>query len=651
MSNRINIIKLPTKNSKDINNNASNLSYTYKQFDCLVSNDINYNVHAEKEIINSSASTYNADDSFERDIDGNHQDDINDINSTKLRDTFLNDTDSETSSLKRRSISSSEYMSDRFKVLVVNQHNGFIPSELQYNEQSSIATIIPANCINQKVNANQRSKLLSISSTASPTAESIAAVGLSIRSSSDASLEKGTSVSGLKSTSSSYVPRNKTTEGDKILLSTQSSSVLALQDLKSSGSRLEVAGSKLKVAGAVSQSLSTSRSTSTTTAISSYSRPKSTHIDDKKELLYAYNMIKILQPQIPQFQSLNLVFDYIATSLYSLNDIIKLDNQNKIQHCLKYPDNLPNIINHLKNMAFLPENYHTLTNLSFLDYIINQSNTTTTSSNLTKSSVGLNITSTGKNSVINHHKISTNSSTSLGKNKMSLESQNFYSINHFESDSKKQKKENVATIGLINIYKTIKKHLETNNIKSKFFSSEDFVLVSEIFNETGLLLFPIINNNNNTFFNSLANKMNVDIMVIENLIIQYIENNKNNPIFLLSVYNPDIGSNENSLLQKQQNFLDIIINFDIKKQNITNLSLPFILQNFSNIFPDYEILLFNCKDDNIKDIFCSDNVELKLFDADKSNSIAIMHYDNVYKLLTNMHAKYMYTNDSDDGEF
>jgi len=550
MSNRINIIKLPTKNSKDINNNASNLSYTYKQFDCLVSNDINYNVHAEKEIINSSASTYNPDDSFERDIDGNHQDDINDINSTKLRDTFLNDTDSETSSLKRRSISSSEYMSDRFKVLVVNQHNGFIPSELQYNEQSSIATIIPANCINQKVNANQRSKLLSISSTASPTAESIAAVGLSIRSSSDASLEKATSVSGSKSTSSSYVPRNKTTEGDKILLSTQSSSVLALQDLKSSGSRLEVAGSKLKVAGAVSQSLSTSRSTSTTTAISSYSRPKSTHIDDKKELLYAYNMIKILQPQIPQFQSLNLVFDYIATSLYSLNDIIKLDNQNKIQHCLKYPDNLPNIINHLKNMAFLPENYHTLTNLSFLDYIINQSNTTTTSSNLTKSSVGLNITSTGKNSVINHHKISTNSSTSLGKNKMSLESQNFYSINHFESDSKKQKKENVATIGLINIYKTIKKHLETNNIKSKFFSSEDFVLVSEIFNETGLLLFPIINNNNNTFFNSLANKMNVDIMVIENLIIQYIENNKNNPIFLLSVYNPDIGSNENSLLQK-----------------------------------------------------------------------------------------------------
>jgi hypothetical protein len=347
-----------------------------------------------------------------------------------------------------------------------------------------------------------------------------------------------------------------------------------------------------------------------------------------------------------------IYFDYIATSLYSLNNIIKLDNQNKIQHCLKYTDNLPNIINHLKNMAFLPENYESLTNLSYLDYIINKSNTTTTSDyNLSKSSVGLNNNSTGKNSVINHHKISNNSSTSLGKNKMSLESQNFYSINHLESNSKNPKKENVATIGLINIYKTIKKHLESNNIKSKFFSSEDIVLVSEIFNETGLLLFPIINNNNNTFFNSLANKMNVDIMVIENLIIQYIENNKNNPIFLLSVYNPDIGSNENSLLQKQQNFLDIIINFDIKKQNITNLSLPFILQNFSNIFPDYEILLFNCKDDNIKDIFCSDNVELKLFDADKSNSIAIMHYDNVYKLLTNMHAKYMYTNDSDDGEF
>lgn len=587
MNNRIKIIKLPNNNSKDINNNASNLSYTYKQFDCLESNDINYNVHAEKEIINSSALTYNPDDSFERDIDGNHQDDINDINSTKLRDTFLNDTDSETSSLKRRSISGSEYMSDRFKVLVVNQQNGFIPSELQYNEQSSIATIIPANCINQKVNANQRSKLLSISSTASPTAESKAAVGLSIRSSSNASLQQSTLVSGSKSTSSSYVPRKQTT-----------------------------------------------------------------HAYEKKELIYAFNILKTLLPQIPQFQSLMLLFDYIATSLYSLNNIIKLDNQNKIQHCLKYTDNLPNIINHLKNMAFLPENYESLTNLSYLDYIINKSNTTTTSDyNLSKSSVGLNNNSTGKNSVINHHKISNNSSTSLGKNKMSLESQNFYSINHLESNSKNPKKENVATIGLINIYKTIKKHLESNNIKSKFFSSEDFVLVSEIFNETGLLLFPIINNNNNTFFNSLANKMNVDIMVIENLIIQYIENNKNNPIFLLSVYNPDIGSNENSLLQKQQNFLDIIINFDIKKQNITNLSLPFILQNFSNIFPDYEILLFNCKDDNIKDIFCSDNVELKLFDADKSNSIAIMHYDNVYKLLTNMHAKYMYTNDSDDGEF
>jgi hypothetical protein len=599
MNNRIKIIKLPNNNSKDINNNASNLSYTYKQFDCLESNDINYNVHAEKEIINSSALTYNPDDSFERDIDGNHQDDINDINSTKLRDTFLNDTDSETSSLKRRSISGSEYMSDRFKVLVVNQQNGFIPSELQYNEQSSIATIIPANCINQKVNANQRSKLLSISSTASPTAESKAAVGLSIRSSSNASLQQSTLVSGSKS-----------------------------------------------------KSLSTSRSASTSTAISSNSRIKSTHADEKKELIYAFNILKTLLPQIPQFQSLMLLFDYIATSLYSLNNIIKLDNQNKIQHCLKYTDNLPNIINHLKNMAFLPENYESLTNLSYLDYIINKSNTTTTSDyNLSKSSVGLNNNSTGKNSVINHHKISNNSSTSLGKNKMSLESQNFYSINHLESNSKNPKKENVATIGLINIYKTIKKHLESNNIKSKFFSSEDFVLVSEIFNETGLLLFPIINNNNNTFFNSLANKMNVDIMVIENLIIQYIENNKNNPIFLLSVYNPDIGSNENSLLQKQQNFLDIIINFDIKKQNITNLSLPFILQNFSNIFPDYEILLFNCKDDNIKDIFCSDNVELKLFDADKSNSIAIMHYDNVYKLLTNMHAKYMYTNDSDDGEF
>jgi len=647
MSNRINIIKLPTKNSKDINNNASNLSYTYKQFDCLESNEIYYNVNAEKEIINSSASTYNPDDSFDRNIDGNHQDDINDINSTKLSDTFLNDTDSETSSLKRRSISGSEYMSDRFKVLVLNQHNGFIPSELQYNEQSSIATIIPANCINHKVSANQSLKLLSISS---PTAESRAAVGYSIRSSSDASLEKATSVSGSKSTFSNNVPRNKTTTKSLSVLTKQSSSV----GLKSSGSTLEVAGSKLEVGGAVSQSLSTSRSASSSTEISSNSRPKSTHADDKRELLYAFNMLKILLPQIPQFQSLMLLFDYIAKSLYSLNDIIQLDNKNKIQHCLKYTDNLPNIINHLKNIAFLPENYESLTNLSYLDYIINKSNTTTTSDyNLSLSSVGLNNNSIGTNSVIdiNHHKISTNSSTSLGKNKMSLESQNFYSINHFVSDSKKHKKENVATIGLINVYKSIKKHLESNNIKSKFFSSEDLVLVNEIFNETGLLLFPIINNNNNTFFNTLAKKMNVDIMVIENLIIQYIENNKNNPIFLLSVYNPDIGSNENSLLQKQHNVLDIIINFDIKKQNITNLSLPFILQNFSNIFPDYDILLFNCKDDNIKEIFCSDNVELKLFDADKSNSIAIMHYDNVYKLLTNMHAKYMYTNDSDDGEF
>jgi hypothetical protein len=459
MSNRINIIKLPTKNSKDINNNASNLSYTYK------SNENYYNVNAEKEIINSSASTYNPDDSFDRDIDGNHQDDINDINSTKLSDTFLNDTDSETSSLKRRSISGSEYMSDRFKVLVLNQHNGFIPSELQYNEQSSIATIIPANCINHKVSGNQSLKLLSISS---PTAESRAAVGYSIRSSSDASLEKATSVSGSKSTFSYNVPRNKTTRKSLSVLTKQSSSV----GLKSSGSTLEVAGSKLEVGGAVSQSLSTSRSASSSTEISSNSRPKSTHADDKRELLYAFNMLKILLPQIPQFQSLMLLFDYIATSLYSLNDIIQLDNKNKIQHCLKYTDNLPNIINHLKNIAFLPENYESLTNLSYLDYIINKSNTTTTSDyNLSLSSVGLNNNSIGTNSVIdiNHHKISTNSSTSLGKNKMSLESQNFYSINHFVSDSKKHKKENVATIGLINIYKSIKKHLESNNIKSKFF--------------------------------------------------------------------------------------------------------------------------------------------------------------------------------------
>ena len=139
-------------------------------------------------------------------------------------------------------------------------------------------------------------------------------------------------------------------------------------------------------------------------------------------------------------------------------------------------------------------------------------------------------------------------------------------------------------------------------------------------------------------------------MVIEQSILEYIDKNINNESFLLTVYEPENGMNENSLRHKQLQFLDMIINYDIKTHNISKLSLPFILQNFANIFPDYEILVFSCKDDKIKEVFYTANNELKLFDADKSNSIAIMHYDNVYKLLTNMSAKYMYTNDSDDSD-
>jgi hypothetical protein len=94
----------------------------------------------------------------------------------------------------------------------------------------------------------------------------------------------------------------------------------------------------------------------------------------------------------------------------------------------------------------------------------------------------------------------------------------------------------------------------------------------------------------------------------------------------------------------------MIINFDIKTKNITNISLPFILNNFSNIFPNYEIVIFSCKDDKIKDILYSGKSELRFFDADKSTSIAIMHYDDVYKLLQNMTPNYMYINDSDEND-
>ena len=200
--------------------------------------------------------------------------------------------------------------------------------------------------------------------------------------------------------------------------------------------------------------------------------------------------------------------------------------------------------------------------------------------------------------------------------------------------------------------------MKKNNIKSKYFVSEELVLATEIFHDIGLLLFPIFFiandnngfNHNNTFFNTVAMKMKVDITVIQHSILQYIDRNLNNPSFLLTVYEPDESNNENSLLQKQHSILDMMINFDIKKNNITNLSLPFILNNFSYIFPNYEIVVFSCKDDKIKDVFYPPNIELHLFDANKSNSIAIMHYDNVYKLLTNMSAKYMYTNDSDDSD-
>ena len=683
MSNSINFFKIPSNKSKKSNNITANVYNTSTQFNYQDANENNTNIPAEQEIINS----YDPDGSFDRNIDGKHEEDINGINSNQLINTFENDTHSETSSFKPTSITDSQYLSDsfkvmemnnrngfipserhiipansetskykrkevissitgsqnlsnRFKVMEMNNQNGFIPSERQFHMQPSIAHIIPANFMNRNVISDQNT-MFNPSSTSSLTAAvSKAAVALGNRSLSVSVTQKTRSESGSASTSSSYLQVNNMIGNSKcnfnsntapILLSSLSSSVLPLQEAESSRSRL------------VSESLSAS--TSTSTAISSYIRPKSTHSDDKKELTYTFNLIKILQAPLPQFQSLSILFDYIIKSLHSLHDKIKLDHNNKIQHCLKYEENLPIIINHLKDIQFLPENYDSLQYSSFLAYIINQANTSSRSVNATKSTIGLNISSVDT-ATNNGHTIS---STSHGKNKMSLASDNFYSVNLFESDTKKHKKQYSSNIGLINIYKSITKHLEYNNITSKYFSSEELLLVTEIFNATELLLFPIINNINNKFFNCLAKKLKVDIMVIEQSILEYIDKNINNESFLLTVYEPENGINENSLRHKQLQFLDMIINYDIKTHNISKLSLPFILQNFANIFPDYEILVFSCKDDKIKEVFYTANNEIKLFDADKSNSIAIMHYDNVYKLLTNMSAKYMYTNDSDDG--
>ena len=132
MSNSINFFKIPSNKSKKSNNITANVYNTSTQFNYQDANENNTNIPAEQEIINS----YDPDGSFDRNIDGKHEEDINGINSNQLINTFENDTHSETSSFKPTSITDSQYLSDSFKVMEMNNRNGFIPSERH---------IIPAN--------------------------------------------------------------------------------------------------------------------------------------------------------------------------------------------------------------------------------------------------------------------------------------------------------------------------------------------------------------------------------------------------------------------------------------------------------------------------------------------------------------------------
>ena len=547
-------------------------------------------------------------------------------------------------------------MAQRFKFIHINHNNmGTIPKEVQYNNESSIATIIPANVNNtSSLSLSQSSKLLL------PSSNSSSASGLGLRSDAAPSKarEESTSTSAYTPFSKEVQYNNESSIATIIPANVNNTSSLSLSQssklLLPSSNSSSASGLGLRSDAAPSQAREESTSTSAYTPFSSFPKPKSTHEFDKKRVVYAFNLLLLLKEKEttvrPIFKHLYLLFDYIVQSMCSVVGKIKLDLSNKIQHCLADPLNLQIMIKEYKRIGLLPNNYESITASSYIaqitNKILNSQDITTTSSGLTKISV------------TNTDQLTLNySSNSLDNAKMT---DIFYSVRNLDSDTNKHKKLNLSSIGSINIYKTIKCHLDYNNIKSKFFTSEELIIVTEIFNETELLLFPIISiqnntnvyNNNTTFFNCLATKMKVDIIMIEKLILQYIEKNINNTSFLSTVYNPEVATNIDniSLLQKQLSILEMIINFDIKTKNITNISLPFILNNFSNIFPNYEIVIFSCKDDKIKDILYSGKSELRFFDADKSTSIAIMHYDDVYKLLQNMTPNYMYINDSDEND-
>ena len=190
--------------------------------------------------------------------------------------------------------------------------------------------------------------------------------------------------------------------------------------------------------------------------MSAYNKQKSTHEDNKRMIIYAFNLILLLKQQNIQFQSLYLLFDYIVKSICTVEGMIELDNSNKIQHAFKNPINLPIVIRQLKHIGFLPENYYSLQPTSFLAHILNQVSAQSDIANQT--SLGLNISCVDGAKNIQHTIIS--SSTSLGKSNMLHDTVNFYSNNNFESKNKKFTKKQIPAIGSIDIYKTIKNHLE-----------------------------------------------------------------------------------------------------------------------------------------------------------------------------------------------